>query len=118
MKIKFLISISIILCFSFVSTYVPQSTSENPIPVFYLNLLSPNTIPERNEWALLMEEQFPKIGIGIAYHESTSWSNILPRTFSYPVGEEGYYDHIPTYEEGGYDIFFVGWTCFILQICW
>ncbi|MHA1865972.1 MAG: ABC transporter substrate-binding protein [Candidatus Heimdallarchaeaceae archaeon] len=110
MKIKFIISILIILCFSFASTYIPQSNSDETTPYFYISLLSPNTLLERNEWASLIEEQLSKIGVGIAYHESTGWGNIMPRVWSYPVGEEGYYDHIPTYEEGGYDILFVGWS--------
>ncbi|MHA1304014.1 MAG: ABC transporter substrate-binding protein, partial [Candidatus Heimdallarchaeaceae archaeon] len=54
-----------------------------------------------------MEQELPKIGIGISVHESTGWGNIVPRTWGYPVGEE--FDYIPTYEEGGYDILFVGW---------
>ncbi|MHA1204503.1 MAG: ABC transporter substrate-binding protein, partial [Candidatus Heimdallarchaeaceae archaeon] len=38
------------------------------------------------------------------------WGNIMPRTWSYPVGEDGKFDYIPTYEDGGYDILFVGWS--------
>ncbi|MHA1203457.1 MAG: hypothetical protein ACTSSL_00745, partial [Candidatus Heimdallarchaeaceae archaeon] len=90
---------------------IPASAAEGDIiPAFYINLLSPNTNPARNQWAALMENQLPKIGIGIAFHESTGWGNIMPRTWSYPVGEDGKFDYIPTYEDGGYDILFVGWS--------
>jgi len=118
MKIKFFISISIVLCFCFVSTYIPQSNSDEPNPLFYISLLSPNTNPARNQWAALMEEQLQKIGIGIAFHESTGWGNIMPRVWAYPVGNEGYYDYIPIYEEGGYEVFMIQPVLFLLEtIC-
>ncbi|MHA1318040.1 MAG: hypothetical protein ACTSQ6_11055 [Candidatus Heimdallarchaeaceae archaeon] len=60
-------------------------------------MLSPNTNPARNQWAALMEEQLQKIGIGIAFHESTGWGNIMPRVWAYPVGNEGYYDYIQVF---------------------
>ena len=75
--------------------------------VFSINLLSPNTSAARNQWSLLMENQLPKIGIGIDFHESTGWGNIAPRTWAYPLID---FDYIPTYAEGGYDILFVGWS--------
>ncbi len=92
------------------STIPASAAVGDVIPAFYINLLSPNTNPARNQWASLMENQLPKIGIGIAFHESTGWGNIMPRTWSYPVGEEGKYDYIPTYDQGGFDILFVGWS--------
>jgi len=75
--------------------------------VFSINLLSPNTSAARNQWSLLMENQLPKIGIGVDFHESTGWGNIAPRTWAYPLID---FDYIPTYAEGGYDILFVGWS--------
>jgi ABC-type transport system substrate-binding protein len=50
-----------------------------------------------------MENQLPKIGIKIDFHESTGLGNIAPRTWSYPYID---YDYIPTYDEGGFDIYF------------
>ncbi|UJG42306.1 MAG: ABC transporter substrate-binding protein [Candidatus Heimdallarchaeum endolithica] len=103
--------LGIALIFVVSASMIPASAAEGDIiPAFYINLLSPNTNPARNQWAALMENQLPKIGIGIAFHESTGWGNIMPRTWSYPVGEEGKFDYIPTYEDGGYDILFVGWS--------
>ena len=75
--------------------------------LFQIALLSPNTNPARDEWALLMEQQLPEIGIGISVHNSTGWGEIAPRTWSYPLIE---YDYIPTYDEGGYDLLFVGYS--------
>ncbi|MCG3258305.1 MAG: hypothetical protein H7644_01020 [Candidatus Heimdallarchaeota archaeon] len=75
--------------------------------VFSINLLSPNTSAARNQWSLLMENQLPKIGIGVDFHESTGWGNIAPRTWSYPLID---FDYVPTYAEGGFDILFVGWS--------
>ncbi|MHA1874350.1 MAG: ABC transporter substrate-binding protein [Candidatus Heimdallarchaeaceae archaeon] len=103
--------LGIALIFVVSASMIPASAAEGDIiPAFYINLLSPNTNPARNQWAALMENQLPKIGIGIAFHESTGWGNIMPRTWSYPVGEDGKFDYIPTYEDGGYDILFVGWS--------
>ena len=84
-----------------------QAQDTEVVEVFSLNLLSPNTSAARNQWSLLMENQLPKIGIGVDFHESTGWGNIGPRTWSYPMID---YDYIPSYAEGGYDILFVGWS--------
>ncbi|MHA1868236.1 MAG: ABC transporter substrate-binding protein [Candidatus Heimdallarchaeaceae archaeon] len=110
MRKRKIVFFSIALCFTFLTSSIPQQANEDPLPLFYIALLSPITCTQRNQWSFLMEEELPKIGIGIARHEATGWGNIMPRVWSYPVGEEGYYDHIPTYEEGGYDILFIGWN--------
>ncbi len=73
--------------------------------MFSIALLSPNTDNARNQWAVLIQKQLPKIGIGVYLHESTGWDNIAPRSWSYPLID---YDYIPTYAEGGYDILFIG----------
>jgi ABC-type transport system substrate-binding protein len=74
--------------------------------MFSISLLSPNTLEARNQWAVLMQEQLPKIGIGVYLHESTGWGNIGSRSLNYPLID---FDYIPTYAEGGYDILFLGW---------
>ncbi|MHA1691500.1 MAG: ABC transporter substrate-binding protein [Candidatus Heimdallarchaeaceae archaeon] len=76
------------------------------LPLFSIALLSPNTNEARNKWAVLMQEQLPKIGIGVYLHESTGWDNIAPRSWSYPLID---YDYIPTHAEGGFDALFIGW---------
>lgn len=80
---------------------------ENRLAMFSISLLSPNTLEARNQWAVLMQKQLPKIGIDVYLHESTGWGNIDPRTWNYPLID---FDYIPTYAEGGYDILFVGWN--------
>jgi ABC-type transport system substrate-binding protein len=85
-----------------------QNAQLADLPEFFsISFLSPNTADLRYRWTLLMELQLPRIGIGISFHESTGWSNIAPRTWSYPFID---YDYIPTYDEGGYDILFNGWS--------
>jgi len=73
-------------------------------PFFSISILAPNSNPARNQWATLMVEQLPKIGIEVDVFDHTSWSQIYPRTWDYP----GPYP-IPSYAEGGFDILFVGW---------
>jgi ABC-type transport system substrate-binding protein len=106
MKKRTLFFLLILIIFS-ASINFDDISSENPLPVFYINFLSPNTSPARNQWALLMEDQLAMIGIGISFHESTGWGNIGPRTWSYPLID---FDYIPPYENGGYDLLFVGWS--------
>ncbi len=104
-KVTFL-SVFLVICFV-VSTNNVKSI-EPTAPFFHISLLSPNTNPARNQWAILMENQLPLIGIGITHHESTGWANIYTRTWEYPVGVD--FDYIPTYGDGGYDILFGGWS--------
>ncbi len=69
---------------------------------FEITVLSPNTNPARNQWAANYVQELPKIGIGVKQHVSTGWGDIIPRTFG-ADGPPGLYD------DGGYDIFFVGY---------
>ncbi|MCE7749399.1 MAG: hypothetical protein GPJ51_13495, partial [Candidatus Heimdallarchaeota archaeon] len=76
--------------------------------VFSVNFLSPNDSPARcGQWSMLMENTLPKIGIGIDFHESTSWEEIGYRTWNYPLLD---FDSIPLYDQGGYDILFNKFT--------
>ena len=81
-----------------------KTKAANPEPFFTISILCPNTNPARNQWATLMVEQLPKIGIGIDVFDHTGWAQISPRTWGYP----GPYP-IPSYAEGGFDILFIGW---------
>ena len=108
MNKKALLGITLIVLFGLSTSIGTTMAQDIEIQIaFSINLLSPNTSAARNQWSLLMEQQLPKIGIGITFHESTGWGNIAPRTWSYPLID---YDYIPTYAEGGYDILFVGWS--------
>jgi len=82
-----------------------ETSSANPGPFFSISLLAPNTNPARNQWATLMVEQLPKIGIEVDVFDHTGWAQISPRTWGHP----GPYP-VPTYAEGGFDILFVGWS--------
>ena len=100
---KTLLIITILLFSLFITTNVQADT-----PTYLsITLLSPNTSPARNQWALLIESELPKIGIGVSFHNSTSWAGIAQRTWAYPLIS---YSYIPTYAEGGYDVVFNGWS--------
>ncbi|UJG44235.1 MAG: ABC transporter substrate-binding protein [Candidatus Heimdallarchaeum endolithica] len=83
--------------------------SADTAPIFFdITIISPNTCPARNQWEPLLDQILPQIGINVT-HEYVHWGFISERTWNYPVGEEGYEDHIPSYEKGGYDILTIGW---------
>lgn len=99
---------ALIICFVTIYPFLASvEGQEAEIQIaFSIALLSPNTDEARNQWAVLIQKQLPKIGIGVNLHESTGWDNIAPRVWRYPLLE---YDYIPTYAEGGYDALFIGW---------
>jgi len=97
--------LALMICLSVLPFMATPTQAVNPIPFFTISILAPNTNDARNQWSTLMVEQLPKIGIGIDVFDHTGWAQITPRTWSYP----GPYP-IPTYAEGGFDIFFVGWS--------
>ena len=75
-------------------------------PVLTIDLLSPNTNPDRNAWAALMESEFPKACIGIDNHLSTDWNTIAARTWAYGGGV----GFIPSFDNGGFDALFKGYS--------
>ena len=78
----------------------------NPDPVMNVYLLSPNTNEARNQWANLMQNELPKAGIGVTEHTNAGWDVVGPRTFAYAVEDTSV--GIPTWEDGGYDMVFIG----------
>ena len=83
MNKKALLGITLIVLFGLSTSIGTTMAQDIEIQIaFSINLLSPNTSAARNQWSLLMEQQLPKIGIGINFHESTGWGNIGPRTWS------------------------------------
>jgi len=106
--------IAVVFTFTFIfllSLIFSNAETEDAVPIlFSVNILSSQSAPVANEWRVTVDHQLPKIGINISYRDYTSWNFIMPRTWYYPVGEPGYYDYIPTYEEGGFDIFYCGWS--------
>ncbi|MHA1910857.1 MAG: ABC transporter substrate-binding protein [Candidatus Kariarchaeaceae archaeon] len=76
--------------------------------LFSVYILSPNTSPVRNQWAALIEQELPKIGVHVAQHLSTSWGVIAALTFGCatppPPGAPGEDE----FSLGGWDLFFVG----------
>ncbi len=96
--------LAVILCLTVLPFVANPVQAANPPAFFTISVLAPNTNPARNQWATLMVEQLPKIGIGVDIFDHTGWAQISPRTWGHP----GPYP-IPTYAEGGYDLFFIGW---------
>jgi len=89
------------------NSYYPVITinaNGNPDPFFNVTLLCPNTNPLRIEWANMIKDDLAKIGIG-ATIDLVNWNTIGPRTWSYP----GPYP-IPSHDQGGYDMLFIGFN--------
>jgi ABC-type transport system substrate-binding protein len=97
--------LAIILCLGVMPFLANPVQAANPPAFFTISVLAPNSNPARNQWATLMVEQLPKIGIGVDVFDHTGWAQISPRTWGYP----GPYP-VPSYAEGGFDLFFVGWS--------
>ncbi|UJG44234.1 MAG: ABC transporter substrate-binding protein [Candidatus Heimdallarchaeum endolithica] len=92
---------SLFLCSSSISA------DTQPI-LFDITIISPNSGSARSQWPKLLDQTLPQIGINVT-HIYEGWNFISERTWNYPVDEEGYEDHIPSYKEGGYDILTIGW---------
>ena len=75
---------------------------------FNITVLSPNTNPARNQWSQHWAEQLPKIGIGFVY-QNVGWDVIVPRTFGYTNSSASGTYHVPLWDDGGYDVLFVGY---------
>jgi len=84
----------------------PINAEENPEPFFYIDILVPSSccISVSSFSSSIISKYLPKIGIGIDTFDS-GWAQIIPRTWGYP----GPYP-IPPYDDGGYDVLFVGWS--------
>ncbi|NHJ85227.1 MAG: hypothetical protein FK734_07180 [Asgard group archaeon] len=96
----------IVYLFILTSTiFTPTITKAPIIPLFSIDILSPHTGTTRNTFSEYMLERLPLIGIEVDTFDVTGWAQISPRTWGYP----GPYP-IPPYDQGGYDILFVGWS--------
>ena len=93
----------IVMLFSLISiNYNVKSGNSTAIkPFFGITILCPESIPERIEWANLIAEKLPLIGIDVELM-ITNWSEISQRTWGYPGPMP-----IPTHAEGGFDALFV-----------
>lgn len=99
-----------IIIFIFLFLLLPSITqinAQNPDPFFSLSFLTPNTSTERIEWSELIAQELGQIGVEVNLNNITGWPGIGSRTWGYPLID---YDYIPTYDEGGYDVLFMGWN--------
>ncbi|HUT82627.1 MAG TPA: ABC transporter substrate-binding protein [Candidatus Bathyarchaeia archaeon] len=105
-KIKIFFLMSIILSSGLLTKLYSGDSilAVNPNPFFTITLLGTYGSPAHPNRVILIAEELPKIGIEVET-VLTGWAQITPRTWSYP----GPYP-IPTYAEGGFDLFFVGWS--------
>ena len=101
---RMVLPLAVLVCLGIMPFIATPTKAANPPAFFSISILAPNTNPARNQWATLMVEQLPKIGIGIDVFDHTGWSQISPRTWGHP----GPYP-VPSYAEGGFDILFIGW---------
>ena len=78
---------------------------------FETHVYSPNSNPNRNQWATQITENFRKIGIGFK-HESVGWDVLAPRTFWWRPADATLSGTvpIPLQEDGGFDMYFVGYS--------
>ncbi|MGC9780962.1 MAG: hypothetical protein HZR80_17090 [Candidatus Heimdallarchaeota archaeon] len=102
---RMVLPLAVLVCLSIMPFLATPAKAANPPAFFTISILAPNTNPARNQWATLMVEQLPKIGIGIDLFDHCGWSQISPRTW----GHSGPYP-VPSYAEGGFDILFIGWS--------
>ncbi len=94
----------ILLAFSQAILFNTYAENEEIQIVFKINILTHDHNPARVQWALSLNQNLFKIGIGVGYHERTNWENITKRTYNYPFQD----DEIPAYGDGGFDVFFTG----------
>jgi len=76
---------------------------------FNITVLSPNTNLARNQWSAHWAEQLLKIGIGFDY-QNVGWNVIVPRTFGYINSSASGTYPVPLWDDGGYDVLFVGYS--------
>ncbi|MHA1953580.1 MAG: ABC transporter substrate-binding protein [Candidatus Heimdallarchaeaceae archaeon] len=72
---------------------------------FSVSILVLDDSSDRIEFASYLKEIFEFIGIGVTNFDVKSRNEISLRSWSYPMID---YDYIPTYQQGGYDIIFLG----------
>jgi ABC-type transport system substrate-binding protein len=89
-----------LLLFLFLVSMISGSAQAKPEvdPLVSLHLIAPTSNPVRMQYAQLMQDEFPKIGI-YAEMDLISWDALGPRATADVVGP---------YDEGGYDICFFG----------
>ena len=94
-KFFFVVTFLVFLLSMFGNT---ASAAPTAAPLFSVNVIAPTSNPVRMQYAQLMEQEFPKIGIA-AELDLISWDALGPRSTDTIVGP---------YAEGGYDISFFG----------
>ena len=67
---------------------------------FNITLITSDTNTKRIEWAKLIQDELPTIGIGVNDLDIADWTTLMSRCFH----------NNKTYDDGGYDIYFVGET--------
>jgi ABC-type transport system substrate-binding protein len=80
-----------------------------------LTLLTPNTNPARIAWSLAIAERWNSFGHSITV-VTMGWGEIMPRMWYHPAQwDEDPTTKIPSFEEGGYDLFSIGLSFGILD---
>ncbi|MHA2251396.1 MAG: ABC transporter substrate-binding protein, partial [Candidatus Kariarchaeaceae archaeon] len=100
----------LILCMLLTLSQAVYAEEGDPNPVFYLTLMAPNTSAGTNIAPVLLRDTLPQIGIGVTDLLSAGWDMIAPRTFAHPREGNAHngVGSIPIFDEGGYDLVFIG----------
>ncbi|MHA1685621.1 MAG: ABC transporter substrate-binding protein [Candidatus Heimdallarchaeaceae archaeon] len=88
-------------------TTLQAKVNQNSTEVFFTINLLLTPFSYAPDVGNIIESSLEQLGVDVN-SISRPWMEIMDRTFLYPVGQE--YDYIPTYDEGGYDILFIGWS--------
>ena len=91
------------LGFNYTILGIPDSDGVYQKGFFNITVLSPNPGPRENPYASTYAAELPKIGIHVTQNVETGWAELVPRTFGSSVDP-------PSYINGGYDVFFVGYA--------
>jgi len=100
---KSLFILLMVMFLTTVFTVTDDLQGDLPEPFFYIDVLA-SIGNWRNPIHQAIVPFLPRIGIGVDVFDHTGWAQISPRTWGYP----GPYP-IPTYDEGGFDVLFLGW---------
>ncbi|MHA1954099.1 MAG: ABC transporter substrate-binding protein [Candidatus Heimdallarchaeaceae archaeon] len=108
MKNKIFITL-LTFCLLIVSNNFINASETDVQEAFSINFLTPDIRPDRVQASNLVADHLALIGIDVV-NNIANWDDTGSRVWGYPVGFTEY-DYIPVYENGGYDIVFIGWVC-------
>jgi ABC-type transport system substrate-binding protein len=98
----------ITFCLIMMQSIFLEASEADVQEVFTINFLTPDNRSDRVLTSNFVADQLALIGINVVKN-TLSWDDTGSRVWGYPVGFTEY-EYIPVYEDGGYDIVFIGWV--------